>query len=54
MTRATHYNILERLSKEAWDITLKPNAHQHAVDKLNAVITALEIAGAIPKKVRVA
>lgn len=54
MSRAEHCDILERLAKDAADITLKLYDHEHAVDKLNAAITALEIAGAIPKKVRVA
>lgn len=54
MSRAEHQNILERLSKEARDITLKVYAHERAVDKEQALIKALEIANFIPKKVRVA
>jgi len=54
MSRAEHQNILERLSKEAQDITLKIYAHEHAVDKLNALIDALQIAQIIPKIVRIA
>lgn len=54
MSRAEHQNILERLAKAAADITLRIYAHEHAVDKLNAMITALEIANFIPKKVRAA
>lgn len=54
MSRSEHYLVLERLSKDAQDITLKVYAHEHAVDKLNALIDALQIARIIPKIVRFA
>jgi hypothetical protein len=48
MTRSNYYKILERLSADALDMLFTLDQHEHAVEKLNAFITALEVGRIIP------
>lgn len=51
MTRADYYELLHRLSQDIVN-AVSSQQYDHAVGKMNALITAMEIANLIPKKGR--